>query len=97
MTKTFWILSISSNAIVVIVSAIIAYICDPVLPEGNSRNTRFAWILVDIAIVEVVSLLSVVYEAVIVAVVVVAIFVLLSAAIVAVVVAVESGIAVVIV
>ncbi len=42
MTKTFWILSISSNAIVVIVSAIIAFICDPELPESNSRNTRFA-------------------------------------------------------
>ena len=39
-TKAFWLLSISSNAVVVIVSAVIAFICDPVIPEGNSRNTR---------------------------------------------------------
>ena len=39
-TKAFWILSISSNAVVVIVSAVIAFACDPEIPDGNTRNTR---------------------------------------------------------
>ncbi len=47
-TKFFWILSISSNAIVVIVTAIMAYACDPVLPETKSRNTRFR--IIDISL-----------------------------------------------
>jgi len=37
--KSLWLVSISSNAIVVISSALLAFICDPELPETNTRNT----------------------------------------------------------
>jgi hypothetical protein len=54
-TKFFWILSISSNAIVVIVTAIMAYACDPVLPETKSRNTRFRIIDISLLYLQITS------------------------------------------
>ena len=39
--KFVWVVSTARNAIVVITCALIAYGCDPILPEEQSRNTTF--------------------------------------------------------
>ena len=43
LEKTIWLASVGRNAIVVIVCALIAYGCDPTLPEvnGETKNTTF--------------------------------------------------------
>ena len=43
LAKTIWLTSVGRNAIVVILTALIAYGCDPELPdeEGSIKNTTF--------------------------------------------------------
>ena len=41
LSKVVWLLSVARNAVIVIVCALIAYGCDPQLPETPTRNTTF--------------------------------------------------------
>ena len=45
LEKFVWLLSIGRNAVIVVVCALIAYLCDPELPDVNGATTNTTFIL----------------------------------------------------